>query len=274
MALPYRRKRYSKKRSVVRKNGQTFKKPARTSNKRKYNRLLRRTAIRQAVASNETRCSMFGISDGQAIAHNNFLTLESSLFSLAPDILTNEGGSSYWKKGVIGNSYYCRGVSFRFMLENFNDRPHVIYRFMVVRAAHGNTPNRADLFEGLSGNKMLDYIDKDKYTVVYQKWISVKAHNGGTNAAPSGTTGISSGAEDRFTNPKKIVKIYMPVNKVIKLQDYSDRETIDGVANRQRQKDFNFHVLLYAYDNYFTLQDINNVGYVNDYVSKMYNKEL
>lgn len=239
--------------------------------KKKVNKARQANAM--VIAGNETRSIMFSVADGQTIAHNNFINLETSLFSLSPDIITNEGGSSQWKKGVIGNRYFCKGVSFRFMLENPTDRAHVIYRFMVIRASHGNVPNRANLFEGLSGNKMLDYVDNDRFTVEYQKWINVKAPNFAAAGPPSALTGVTSGPPDRFTNPKKLVKIYWPCKKHIRLQDYSDRETIDGIANRQRQKDFDYFVIIYGYDTFATLQDTNTVGFVNDYVSKMYTRD-
>lgn len=238
---------------------------------------FKRKANAMAIASSETRVAFYSITDNRDVTHNNFIELEESLFSMRPDIITNDGSQTYWKSGVIGNRYYCKGVSFRFMLENYQDRPYVIYRFMVVRAAHGDTPNRANLFEGVSGNKMLDYIDKDKFTICYQKWIHVKAPNAGTQAGQNanGTFNAAdiAGTETVMTRPKKVVKLYWPCKKQIKLQDFSDRTIINGVGNCQRQKDFDYHVLLYAYDTFGTPQDLTNVGSVNDYCSKMYNKD-
>ena len=269
--MPKRLRAYGRERSQVKFTPYAARKrKAATTIQRAWKR--RKTA-RQAnamvIAGNETRTSMFSSPDGFQVAHNNFIELETSLFSLSQDIITNEGGTAYWKKGVIGNRYYCKGV----MVEKFQDRPKVTYRFMIVRAAHGNVPNRANLFEGVTGNKMLDYVDTDRFKVEYQKWFTVQMHNFGTSGSHNGVTGIISGTQDRTTRPNKLVKIYWPCKKHIHLQDYSDRETIDCVANRQRQKDFNYHVLLYAYDQYLTLQDVNNIGYVNEYVSKMYTRD-
>lgn len=279
MALPYRRKRYSRRRSISKKGRVSFKRPnAGASWKRKFQRRLKRKANQMAIASSETRVAFFSSPDVVNVTHNNFVELDQSLFSMRADIITNDGTSTYWKSGVIGNRYYCKGVSFRFMLENYQDRPYVIYRFMVVRAAHGEIPNRANLFEGVSGNKMLDYIDKDKFTVEYQKWIHVKAPNAGTQAGinANGTFNAAdfAGTETVMTRPKKIIKLYWPCKKHIRLHDFTDRETINGIANCQRQKDFNYHVILYGYDAYGTPQDLTNVGYINDYVSKMYNKDF
>lgn len=233
------------------------------------------------IAGQETKTAMFTINDNQVIGHNNFIYLENSLFAMRPGYTSNDfnpSGSGSGAKGfVVGARYFAKGVSFRFMLENPADRPYVIYRFMVIKAAHGNNPTRADLFENVSGNKMIDYIDTDKYTVEYQKWIHVRAPNAGTQAAKNinGTynAGDFAGNETVMTTPKKVVKLYWKCNKHIRLHDYADKETIDGLADRLRPKNFNHYVLLYAYDTYGTPQDLTTVGTVNDYVSKVYMKD-
>lgn len=236
----------------------------------------KRKANRMVIAGGETKVLFKTYPDNTAITHNNFITLESSVFSTISTAISNDVTLEKYG-GVSGNRYYAKGVSFRFMLENPQDRPYVIYRFMVIRAAHGNTPTRANLFEGASGNKMIDYIDKDKFTVEYQKWIHVKAPNIGSQAAANANGTIlledALGYEGVVTQPKKVCKLYWPCNKYIRLHDYADRETIDGVANRQRSKDFDWHVLIYAYDTYGTPQDLTTVGRVNDYCSKVYAKD-
>lgn len=228
------------------------------------------------IAGSETKVAMFTSPDNIAIGHNNFITLESSVLSMRQ---VSESNQNVLKgAGMLNSSrYYAKGVSFRFMLENPADRPYVIYRFMVVRAAHGQNPDRTNLFEGVSGNKMIDYIDKDRFTVCFQKWIHVKAPNAGTQAGANanGTYDAADllGEETVMTSPKKVVKLYWPCKKFVRLHDSADRETIDGVPDVRRSKDFNYHVLLYAYDNYITPQDLTTVGRVNDYVSKVYVKD-
>lgn len=228
------------------------------------------------IAGVETKLSMMTIPDNQNIGHNNFITLESSLLSMR---FGNDMNSSTLKSaGIVSSSrYYAKGVSFRFMLENPADRPYVIYRFMIVRAAHGQNPDRTNLFEGVSGNKMIDYIDKDRFTVCFQKWIHVKAPNTGTMAGANANGTYNAvdieGDETVHTSPKKVVKLYWPCKKHIRLHDIQERETIDGIPDMRRSKDFNYHVLLYAYDNYITPQDLTTVGRVNDYVSKVYVKD-
>lgn len=237
---------------------------------------MKRKSNAMVIAGQETKTMMFTVNDNQAIGHNNFIYLENSLFALRLQTISNDF-TTIPKGSVVGSRYFAKGVSFRFMLENPADRPYVIYRFMVIKAAHGNNPTRADLFEGVTGNKLLDYVDTDKYTIEFQRWIHVKAPNAGTQSAANanGTYNAAdfSGTETVMTTPKKVVKLYWPCKKHIRLHDYSDRETIDGLTDRQRPKNFNHYVLIYAYDNYITPQDLTTVGRVNDYVSKIYVKD-
>lgn len=280
--MAYKRKIYTTRqgRNIMSRAGRTLSRANRYIAAKKIQSAWRnrkvssRRANAIAIAGSETKKSMFTVTDFQNIGHNNFITLESSMFSMQISTIIND--AAFPKTGVSGSRYFAKGVSFRFMLENPADRPYVVYRFMVIRAAHGQTPTRANLFEGTSGNKMIDYIDTDRFTVAYQKWIHVKAPNAGTAAGvnANGTYYANdvAGAETIMTTPKKVVKLYWPCKKHIRLMDYSDRETIDGIE-RVRQKDFNYHVLLYAYDNYQTPQDLTTVGRVNDYVSKIYVKD-
>ena len=66
------------------------------------------------------------------------------------------------------------------MMVELNERySDVTFRLVFVKCAKGDVPTRDSLFTGSSGNKMLDYINKERYTVLAQKFFKIKAPNMG-----------------------------------------------------------------------------------------------
>lgn len=152
--------------------------------------------------------------------------------------------------------------------ERFSD---VTFRIMIVKCAKGDTPTRANLFNGVSGNKMIDTINKERYTVLAQKWVKLKSPNIASNGAASGggltgagTYDMLNGQQTVMSRATKIVKLYVPGKKFVK----SGVVTYEGGS--AQVKFYDYKVLVYAYSNYGTLQDMFNVGRVNDYVNQIY----
>ena len=58
--------------------------------------------------------------------------------------------------------------------ERFSD---VTFRFMFIKSAKGDTPTRDNLFNGQSGNKMMDTINYERFSILQQKFIKMKAPN-------------------------------------------------------------------------------------------------
>jgi hypothetical protein len=57
------------------------------------------------------------------------------------------------------------------MLEINERYSDVSYRLMLVKSTRGDTPTLATLYNGLSGNKMLDTKYKERYSILYQTLI-------------------------------------------------------------------------------------------------------
>jgi len=164
------------------------------------------------------------------------------------------------------------------MMVELNSRySDVTYRLFVVKSAKGDSPTRATLFTGLSGNKMLDTINKERYTVIFQKYFKIKAGNNTvTNAAgqaaevgttlPPSNAGIQyvTGEIQAMSRSTKIIKAWIPGKA------FAKNGVIHYENNGTQVKFFDYHVLLYAYSNYSTDQDQWYVGRCNDYINQLY----
>jgi hypothetical protein len=125
---------------------------------------------------------------------------------------------------------------------------------------------------------MLDEINYEKYSVIFQKWGKIKAAplSMGSNAASDGTsTGIyynaSSGDYNNQSRATKIVKINIPGSKFAK----GGVIQYEGPTNGTLQKFFDYNVFVYAYTNYSTSAALGyNVLAVNDAFVRLSYKDL
>jgi len=217
----------------------------------------------------ETKTSNYSSTDGIEIFHNNFITLDNAPLTTGNGITDAMTGQN----NRIGDKISLRGVSIKFMLE-LNERfSDVTFRCMFVKCAKGDAPTRANLFTGLSGNKMIDTLNKERYTVLAQKYVKLKAPNAGSNGAPEnfidppGSYGAVAATPAWLSRATRIVKMWIPGKKIV-------RGGILQYENQSAQpKFFDYHMLVYAYSNYSTSQDLVYVGRLNDYVRQIYFKD-
>jgi len=238
---PLKRKTYKKKRTTVAKVAQ----------------LVVNRALRQNL---ETKESIYSVSDGNEIAHNNLLNLTNELLFTSQGV-TDPANSR--ANNRIGDKITLKGVHLRMMVELNERYSDVTFRLMVVRSARGDTPTRATLFVGQSGNKMLDSFNHERYSLLYQKWFKITAPNQGTigSGGPSGLYNAQAGGSDVvLSRATRIIKAWIPGKK------FAKGGIIKYDENGSQQKFFDYHVQLYAYSNYSTAQDVYNVGRVNDYI--------
>lgn len=227
---------------------------------------IAQTAINKNV---ETKTSVYTVSDGIEIAHNNFVTLDNVVLKTSPgplDPTTNNADNR------IGDTINLRGVAMKMMFE-LNERfSNVTFRILVVKCAKGDAPTRATLFNGLSGNKMLDTLNTERYTILATKQFKISAPNTGSTVSdgaggPPQPSGFGNPVSATFSRATRIVKLWIPGKK------FSRSGKIIYENGSSQPKFFDYHVVVYAYSNYTTLQDVWNVGRVNDYVKVMYYKD-
>lgn len=234
--------------------------------------VARRVVLKELNRKSETKNSCFTKTDGLEIAHNNFVECDGNL------VKTTQGTSSGEATDTgnrIGDKIWIKGVAIKMMVELNERYSDVTFRLLVLRCGRNDTPTRATLFNGLSGNKMLDTLNTERYSVIYQKYFKLKApNNGRTVASGSGGAPQPSGFSDQslayetFSRTTKIIKAWIPGNKIVKggVLTYED-----GTEN---PKFYDYKVVLYAYSNYTTLQDVWYCGRLNDYIAIMHYKDF
>lgn len=244
-------------------------------------KMMKRTAAQVMNKKMETKQVTRTATDGTEIAHNNFITLSSQPFA------TQQGtadGDAVGVTGVrIGDEVTARGYSMKFMVELNERYSDVTFRLIMVKCAKGDTPTRATLFHGQSGNKMLDSINTERYSIVAQKYFKLKAPNvsvmgtDGTSAQITELVGGTSGAYVAGPSGDRAHNVLSRATKIVKFWVPASKFTRNGILRYENQstqtKFFDYHVLLYAYSNYSTNQDLWNIARLNDTVEQFFFKD-
>jgi len=231
---------------------------------------LIQAAVRRALNKKiETKQSILSTVDGTEILHNNFITLDNVLLQTTQGVTDPNGNNN--TNNRIGDQIELKGISFKMMFELNERYSDVSVRILVIKSAKGDTPTRSTLWKGHSGNKMLDTYDTERYTVLHNHSFKLKSPNYGANGTDSGTLLLPSGALNitgsTISRSTKIVKFWLDGTKF-------KRDRIIQYENGSSQvKFFDYNVVVYAYSNYSSSQDIYNVARLNDYVKIMYYKD-
>lgn len=217
----------------------------------------------------ETKRSCFTAVDGTEIGHNNFITVDTSLLHTTKGV-TDPTSSQTANR--IGDEINFKGMSIKMMLELNERYSDVTYRIMIVKSARGDIPSNTTLWNNLSANRMLDTINTERYTIVYQKYGKIKAPNYGANAALGGATYVGSGLynEPVMSRATKIVKFNVSP-KMLKVGVIKyDGSSVDA----SQPKFFDYRLVIYAYSNYSTSDALGwNVLRLNDYIREMFYKD-
>lgn len=229
----------------------------------------------------ETKNSQSDISDYQQIQHNSFINIfPNNLLNTTPGPNDPTSGNT---QNRIGDKITLQVCKIRMMLELSERFSDVTYRIIVTKSSRGDTPTLSTLFKGLSGNKMLDEINYEKFSVIYQKWGKIRSPPLSVGAAPADAATLSSGiyyntsagSTNFLSRATKIVKINIPGTKFAKdgIIQY------EGPSNGTLQKFYDYNVFIYAYANYSTTAPTSltsgyNVLAVNDAYVRLAYKDL
>jgi hypothetical protein len=216
----------------------------------------------------ESKRTVHTASDGLEIAHNNFITLDGNLLECTQGTADPMNNSSIASR--IGDEISLKGISIKFMVEMNERYSDVTFRMFIVKKAKGDTCDRSTFFSGTSGNKMIDTINTERFTVIKSKTFKMTAPNNTfayTSAGTSGTFSASATSDTVYSRPTKICKFYVPGDKIRK------GGKIMYENGTSQPKFFDYVVLLFAYSNYATSQDIWNVARLNDYVRTIHYKD-
>lgn len=216
----------------------------------------------------ETKEGQWTSANNIGIEHNNVKTITKDDTGVLNPFQSVQGtGDPMNKDGMarVGDKVSIKGMLVKGMVEGALSRSRVYFRIMLIRAAKGDTINRSTLFKGKSDNKMLDQINTERFTVVWQRIFNVSPPNSAPTAVD--LAGVPTGTVPGTTG-SRIFKAWIPGRK------FGRNGTIqyeDGSATQVKFYDYRFVVL--AYDWYGTPQDVNTVGRVNEMYSVLYYKD-
>jgi len=218
----------------------------------------------------ETKTGLYTASDGTEMAHNSAIVLSSN--PLATVIGPNDPDNSIGQR--IGDEINLSGMSIKYMVELNERYSDVTFRMMVVKAAKGDVPNTANLFNGVSGNKMLDTFNNERFTIIHSEYFKLKAPNqstfGGLYSVAGSNSGINSRSDvdENLSRATTIRKVWLPGSK------FGRGGHITYESGTSQLKFFDYYVLLYAYSNYSTSQAGGwLVARLNDVVIQLYYKD-
>jgi len=261
---------YKRKRSTTTPRYQRL---ARPTKKAKKTRFAGKAGIQRVVSKMlnrklETKESTSTIADGTGIIHNSFVTLDPASTAMKIFIGTNDVMGATGER--IGDEVNLKGISYKMMIQNNQRFNNITYRLMLVRSAKGDVPTKANLFCGKSGNKMIDGINKERYSIIAQKYFKINANPSATNAGLISSLGVEygvytmSGDAVLFSPPTRLVSLWVPGAKIAKggLLKYEN-------GSSTQLKFFDYTLVLYAYANLST-SEVVEVALVNDFTKTMY----
>lgn len=154
----------------------------------------------------------------------------------------------------IGDEVHGVFLKVKLWLSNKSDRPNVMYRVFIINMTPSELANGnpTGLFRGDIGNKMLDFIDSDRYKVIRHKLIQPM----------SGDYSLESGATNREHSRMVSFKIPLKNRKIVYQAD-------NGTIPRDQRNCLALVVI--PYDAYGSLTSDNIASC--SYVTKFYFKD-
>jgi len=225
--------------------------------------------VRRAISRNnnrmlETKTTVATESDGQEMFHNSLYVRNSTLLKTTQGVTDPESNNI---NNRIGDKINLIGLSVKVMFE-LNERYSMgTFRIFIVKSAKGDQPTINNFFNNLSGNKMIDTLNTDRYTILASKTFSIRQSS--TGMAEAGIQDVGSGytkGTPLISRATRIVKLWVPGSKLIK------SKTLTYENGSQQPKFYDYHLLYFAYSNYSTTVNYY-VGRINDEVIQLYYKD-
>ena len=257
--MPTKRKRQSEPRTA---SGRPTKK--RGIPKPMFNKNIRETFAKMFNRNVETKESVSTSNDGVEMFHNSIYVRKSDL------LLTTQGTADPKDANAsnrIGDKVSLRGLSVKVMFE-LNERYSMgTFRIFIVKSAKGDVPTNGTLFNGVSGNKMIDSLNRERYTILASKTFTIKQSS--TGMVESGIqevgSGFTKGVSD-VSRATKIVSLWVPGNKIVR------GGNLIYESGTSQPKFYDYHLVYYAYSNYSTANTYY-VARINDEVVQLYYKD-
>ena len=216
----------------------------------------------------ETKSGVQTITDNIRFRHNNINIINCSFLRTVAGVDDMENSSG----NRIGDKVNLINVQFKMMFELNEAFTDVTLRLMGVRSAKGDIPSVGTLWQGASNNKMLDTFNNERYSMLFQKHVRMKANPlaivaAGTQFPGSGTY---QGTQSIMSRATRIVSFSIPGSKFVRSGNLVyENQTV-------QPKFFDYHFIIYAYSNFATVDSgpiVYNVAHLNDCYIKMHYKD-
>jgi len=237
------------------------------------------SALKRVLFKNaETKQAQISSSDYQQIKHNLFINIDNEILKTEQGVTDPTTNSNYCR---IGDEITLLKAKFCMMLEINERMSDVTYRILLVKSSRGDTPTNTTLWNGLSANKMLDTINYERFSVIYQKWGKIKAAPNATSGTPADAATIPLGQFYSTASPECQYK--GRATKIIKFSVDGKKFAKEGKivydSGGTQQKFFDYNLLIFAYANYGTHADTTlvptyNILAVNDYYHLLKYKDI
>jgi len=247
-----------KRKRGVQKAGPIQKKPRNIRN-------IAARAVRDVFMKNvETKKSVRTRDDGAEMFHNTIYVRESALLGTTQGIAEPNNANA---SNRIGDKVLISGLSIKVMFELNERYSMATFRIFVVKSAKGDVPTNGTLFNGVSGNKMIDSLNRERYTILASKTFTIKQSS--TAMQASGIQEVGSGftkGTSQISNATKIVSLYVPGKKLVR------GGSLQYENGTNQPKFYDYHLVYYAYSNYQS-NATYYVGRINDEVIQFYYKD-
>jgi len=217
----------------------------------------------------ETKSGVQRYPDGLELGHNALVQFSNALLQ------TNNGTTDEEAQiGThIGDKITLLRLTVKGMIELNEQYSDVSVKVLIVKSAKGDAPTQHNMWQGASGNKMLDSYNTERFTILKSKFIKMRAPNmaietgaGTSQTAGSGwTVGTTANQQSRATT---MFRISVPGSNFMRggIIQYKNKTT--------QPKFYDYHLLFSVYSNFSTSELIGfNVARVNDAFAKLHYKD-
>ena len=216
----------------------------------------------------EMKSGLQKFADGIELAHNTFVSYSSALLTTFNGTTDEESNSGT----RIGDKITLKSLQIKGMVELNQRYSDVSMKVIVVKSAKGDAPTASNLWQGASGNKLLDTFNTERFTILKSKFIKMKAPNMSIIAACVQTVGSGFTANNTQTQQQsratKIFSISIPGSK------FGKGGVVQYENASPQTKFFDYHLLFFAYSNYSTTDALGfDVARINDAFAKMHYKD-
>jgi len=227
----------------------------------------------------ETKHTITNFSDGQQYTHMGIHTLDANPYLTTPGVGDPSGAANGTTVSAnrVGSEVLAKGVRYKIFLQNNERFAQVKHRFLFIKCERGQLYDNTSIWMGRSDNKMLDDINHEKITVLYDKTFTINAPNliaYGAGSTQDGSSGVGHGTYNNSaagvgilsSQPgSKILTIYIPYAK-----DNKPKKLVYNDQNQPKFFDYAFLYMPYVVENTSTTL---NVATINDMSKVFYFKD-